>query len=148
MPSYVFGAFGLSTLWLLPLLWRVGAALVRRRPPPTVGPGAIRFWAGFALVLLASTTLEGIVIAHYTDDPAVGGAVCRWLGTAFAGFPGAAITSLIAIAAIVVALPWYLGVSWSSAIVRLNGLLEPMGALAIEGTRRLMTRTASRATGP
>ena len=147
MPSYVFGAFGLSTLWLLPLLWRVGAALVRRRSPPTVGPGAIRFWAGFALVLLASTTLEGIVIAHYTDDPAVGGAVCRWLGTAFAGFPGAAITSLIAIAAIVVALPWYLGVSWSSAIVRLNGLLEPMGALAIEGTRRLMTRTASRATG-
>jgi S-DNA-T family DNA segregation ATPase FtsK/SpoIIIE len=147
MPSFVFGAFGLSTLWLLPLLWRIGAALVRRRRPPTVGPGAIRFWSGFALVLLASTTLEGIVISHYTDDPAVGGAVCRWLGTAFGDFPGAALTSLIAAVAIVVALPWYLGVSWSSAIVRLNNLLEPMGALAIEATRRLMTRTASRTTG-
>jgi S-DNA-T family DNA segregation ATPase FtsK/SpoIIIE len=147
MPSFVFGAFGLSTLWLLPLLWRVGAALVRRRRPPTVGPGAIRFWAGFALVLLASTTLEGIVISHYTDDPSAGGVVCRWLGTAFGDFPGAALTSLVAVAAILVALPWYLGVSWSSAILRLNGLLEPMGALAIEGTRRLMTRTASRATG-
>jgi len=147
MPSFVFGAFGLSTLWLLPLLWRIGAALVRRRRPPTVGPGAIRFWSGFALVLLASTTLEGIVISHYTDDPAVGGVVCRWLGTAFGDFPGAALTSLIAAVAIVVALPWYLGVSWSSAIVRLNNLLEPMGALAIEATRRLMTRTASRTTG-
>jgi S-DNA-T family DNA segregation ATPase FtsK/SpoIIIE len=147
MPSFVFGAFGLSTLWLLPLLWRIGAALVRRRRPPTVGPGAIRFWSGFVLVLLASTTLEGIVISHYTDDPSVGGVVCRWLGSAFGEFPGAALTSLIAIVAIVVALPWYLGVSWSSFIVRLNGLLEPMGALAIEGTRRLLTRTASRATG-
>ena len=147
MPSFVFGAFGLSTLWLLPLLWRIGAALIRRRRPPTVGPGAIRFWSGFALVLLASMTLEGIVIAHYTDDPSVGGAVCRWLGTMSGDFPGAALTSLIAAVAIVVALPWYLGVPWSSAIVRLNSLLEPMGALAIEGTRRLMTRTTSRATG-
>jgi S-DNA-T family DNA segregation ATPase FtsK/SpoIIIE len=147
MPSFVFGAFGLSTLWLLPLFWRIGAALIRRRRPPTVGPGAIRFWSGFALVLLASMTLEGIVIAHYTDDPSVGGAVCRWLGTMSGDFPGAALTSLIAAVAIVVALPWYLGVPWSSAIVRLNSLLEPMGALAIEGTRRLMTRTTSRATG-
>jgi S-DNA-T family DNA segregation ATPase FtsK/SpoIIIE len=147
MPSFVFGAFGLSTLWLLPLLWRIGAALVRRRSPPTVGPGAIRFWSGFALVLLASTTLEGVIISHYTDDPAVGGVVCRWLGSAFGDFPGAAITSLVAVVIVVVALPWYLGVSWSSAIVGLNRILEPMGALAIEGMRRLVTRTSSRATG-
>jgi len=147
MLSFVFGAFGVSTLWLLPLLWRVAASQVRRRRPPTVGPRAIRFWAGFALVLLASTTLEGLVIAHYTDDPSVGGVVCRWLGTAFDIVPGAAITALIAIATILIALPWYLGVSWSNAIVRANGLLEPMGALAIEGTRRLMTRGAARATG-
>ena len=52
MLSFVFAAFGLSTLWLIPLLWRLTAALVRRRRPPTVGPGAIRFWTGFVLVLL------------------------------------------------------------------------------------------------
>jgi S-DNA-T family DNA segregation ATPase FtsK/SpoIIIE len=145
MLSFVFGAFGLSTLWLLPLLWRVAAALVRRRRPPTVGPGAIRFWSGFLLVLLASSTLEGLVIAHYTDDPAVGGAVCRWLG-GLAG-PAGPIVALISVAAIVIALPWYAGVPWSQAIVRLNGILEPMGALAIEGAGRLLRRSASRATG-
>ena len=147
MLSFVFGAFGLSTLWLLPLLWRVAVSLIRRRRPPTVGPGAIRFWTGFALVLLASTTLEGIVIAHYTDDPTVGGAACRWLGGLFGAFPGGALAGVIALAVIVVALPWYLGVTWSSAVVRMNALLEPMGALAIEGTRRLFTRSAARATG-
>ncbi|WP_285403429.1 DNA translocase FtsK [Luteibacter sp. ME-Dv--P-043b] len=147
MLSLVFGAFGLSTLWLLPLLWRVAAALIRRRTPPTTGPGAIRFWTGFILVLLASTTLEGIVIAHYTDDPTVGGAVCRWLGAAFGTFPGGALAAAIALAVMIVALPWYLGVGWSAALARMNGLIEPVGALAIEGSRRLFTRSAARATG-
>jgi len=147
MLSFVFGAFGLSTLWLLPLLWRVIASLIRRRRPPTVGPGAIRFWTGFVLVLLASTTLEGIVISHYTDDPTTGGVVCRWLGDPFGAFPGGALAAVIALAVIVVALPWYLGITWSTAVARANGILEPMGALAIEGTRRLFTRSAARATG-
>lgn len=147
MLSYVFGAFGLSTLWLLPLLWRVVASLIRRRRPPTVGPGAIRFWTGFVLVLIASATLEGSIISHYTDDPSVGGVVCRWLAGVFATFPGALLTTVIALAVIVVALPWYLGVTWSSAVVRLNGVLEPIGALSIEGVRRLFTKSAARATG-
>jgi S-DNA-T family DNA segregation ATPase FtsK/SpoIIIE len=147
MLSFVFGAFGLSTLWLLPLMWRVAASLVRRRRPPTVGPGAIRFWTGCVLVLLASATLEGVVIAHYTDDPTVGGAVCRWLGGWFGSSAGGALGAVIALAVIVVALPWYLGVAWSALAVRLNAVLEPMGVLAIEGTRRLFTRSAARATG-
>ncbi|HXP02405.1 MAG TPA: DNA translocase FtsK 4TM domain-containing protein [Luteibacter sp.] len=145
MLSFVFGAFGLSTLWLLPLLWRLAAALIRRRRPPTVGPGAIRFWAGFLLVILASATLEGIVVSHYTDDPSAGGAVCHWLGGAVSGFAGPA--ALLCIVIVAIALPWYVGVPWSAFLVRGNALLEPMGALAIEGTRRLFTRSASRATG-
>ncbi|SEO35179.1 DNA segregation ATPase FtsK/SpoIIIE, S-DNA-T family [Luteibacter sp. UNC138MFCol5.1] len=147
MLSFVFAAFGLSTLWLLPLFWRLAAALVRRRRPPTMGPGAIRFWAGFVLVLLSSATLEGLVVSHYTDDPTVGAAVCRWLAGVFTAFPGGAATTLTAIVVFAVALPWYLGVSWSSFLARTNGLLEPIGALAIEGTRRLFSRSASRVTG-
>ena len=59
MLSFVLGAFGLSTLWLLPLLWRFAASLIRRRPPPTTGQGAIRFWTGFLLVLFASLVSLG-----------------------------------------------------------------------------------------
>ncbi|QWT22638.1 hypothetical protein KPL74_17620 [Bacillus sp. NP157] len=55
--------------------------------------------------------------------------------------------ALVAVMAIVVALPWYVGVPWSQALARLTGILEPMGALAIEGTSRLLRRGASRATG-
>ena len=147
MLSFVFAAFGLSTLWLLPLFWRLAAALVRRRRPPTVGPGAIRFWTGLVLVLLSSATLEGLVVSHYTDDPTAGAVVCRWLAVVFATFPGSAPAALVAVVALVVALPWYLGVTWSSFLVRTNGVLEPIGALAIEGTRRLFSRSASRVTG-
>ena len=143
MLSFVFGAFGLSTLWLLPLLWRLSVALVRRRRPPTVGPGAIRFWAGFLLVLLSSAMLEGLVLSHYTDDPSVGGAVCHWLAGSVSGFP--AFAALLCVAAIVMALPWYLGVPWSAFLVRGNALVEPLGVLAIGGIRRLLTRSAPRA---
>ncbi|MGF6711017.1 S-DNA-T family DNA segregation ATPase FtsK/SpoIIIE [Luteibacter sp. W1I16] len=145
MLSFVFGAFGLSTLWLLPLLWRLGVAMVRRRRPPTVGPGAIRFWAGFLLVLLSSTALEGLMLSHYTDDPSVGGAVCHWLAGVVSGFPGFA--ALLCIVAIVIALPWYLGVPLSAFLARGNALVEPLGILAVGGIRRLFNRSATRATG-
>jgi DNA segregation ATPase FtsK/SpoIIIE, S-DNA-T family len=147
MLSFVFGAFGLSTLWLLPLFWRLVAAMVRRRRPPTVGPGAIRFWVGFTLVLVASSTLEGLVVSHYTDDASTGGVVCRVLAAAFTTFPGGGLTALLAVVILMIALPWYVGVPWSSFLTRANAVLEPLGALTIEATRRLFSRTAARATG-
>jgi len=146
MLSFVFGAFGLSTLWFIPLLWRLAAALIRRRRPPTAGPGAIRFWTGFVLVLLASSTLEGLVVFHYTDDPSAGGAVCHALAAAMASFPGAGIGALFSIAMLAIALPWYIGVPWSSFLARANAALEPLGALAIAGARRLLARAGARAT--
>ncbi len=142
MASFVFGAFGLSTLWLLPLLWRVGAALVRRRRSPTMGPGAIRFWAGFAIVLLTSAALEGMVVGHYTDDPQAGGVVCRWLGGLCAGAPLPA--ALVGVGLWAMALPWYLGVSWRDALARATILLEPMGALALALTGRALSRRDTR----
>ncbi|KAG9597482.1 hypothetical protein KCV01_g9086, partial [Aureobasidium melanogenum] len=148
MASFVFGAFGLSTLWLLPLLWRTGAALIRRRTQPGVGPGAIRFWAGFLLVLLASATLEGLVIAHYTDDPLAGGAVCRWLGGAIGAMPGPMIGSLVALALLVLTLPWYLGVPWGRMFGTATTLLEPLGALAIAITGRVFSRSNTRGASP
>ena len=80
MLTFFFGAFGLSTLWLIPLIWRALRGLVAKgRKRPVGGEGTIRYALGGLLVLLASATLEGLVVGHYTDDPAAGGAVCRAL---------------------------------------------------------------------
>jgi DNA segregation ATPase FtsK/SpoIIIE, S-DNA-T family len=146
MLSFVFGAFGLSTLWLVPLIVRVLMAAIRRRPTPVAGPGAIRFWTGFIVVLVASAAIEGTVVAHFTDDPTAGGAVCRWLA---AGMQTAGIGILfpVCVGALVVALPWFIGMRWRDALRGTNRALEPMGALIVEGVRHLFSRGASRATG-
>ena len=148
MASFVFGAFGLSTVWLLPLLWRSLVALVRRRPQPGAGPGAIRFWAGFTLVLLSSAMLEGLVVAHFTDDPAAGGSVCRWLAGTLGALPGPMIGSVVAIVLLLLALPWYLGVPWGRMLSAATTLVEPLGALAIALTHRAFSRTSSSRAAP
>ncbi|RDI99090.1 DNA translocase FtsK [Dyella solisilvae] len=112
MLTILFGGFGLSTLWLAPLLRQLTRRLLARRTAAKAGQGTIRFWLGAVLVLLASATLEGLVVDHYTDDPNAGGAVCRALAHAFGGLFGASLTSLLMLAVLAVALPWYLGLSW------------------------------------
>ncbi|QNK03400.1 DNA translocase FtsK 4TM domain-containing protein [Dyella telluris] len=112
MLHFFFGAFGLSTLWLVPLIWRVGRTLLKRRTLSGGGEGSIRFWLGALLVLLASATLEGLVIDQYTDDASAGGAVCRALSHGIGGLLGGGLSALVMLAVMAAALPWYLGVSW------------------------------------
>ncbi|TCV92864.1 S-DNA-T family DNA segregation ATPase FtsK/SpoIIIE [Luteibacter rhizovicinus] len=147
MLNLVFGGLGVSVLWLIPLIWRVARGLLRRGPDVLRGQGAIRFWAGALVVLVASMTLEGLVIAHYTDDPAMGGYLCRVLGHAFGESLGGFLTSLLMLAALGAALPWYLGVSWGGAFNGATRALEPLGALAIEGTRQTFARLTTRGRG-
>jgi len=119
MLTFFFGAFGLSTLWLIPLIWRALRALVAKgRKRPVGGEGTIRYALGGLLVLLASATLEGLLVAHYTDDPSAGGAVCRVLASGLGSVFGAALTALLMLAILAVALRWYPGVSWRAPIWR------------------------------
>ncbi|MBT2117758.1 DNA translocase FtsK 4TM domain-containing protein [Dyella sp. LX-66] len=141
MLTFFFGAFGLSTLWLIPLLWRGLRALVAKgRKLPVGGEGTIRYALGGLLVLLSSATLEGLVVAHYTDDPAAGGVVCRALAGGFASVFGATVTSLLMLAMLAVALRWYPGLSWralfagtSSKVDGFAGAIERL--LASRGVR-------------
>ncbi|GAA0701130.1 DNA translocase FtsK 4TM domain-containing protein [Dyella marensis] len=141
MLTFLFGAFGLSTLWLIPLLWRGLRALVAKgRKRPVGGEGTIRHVLGGLLVLLSSATLEGLVVAHYTDDPAAGGVVCRALAGGLASVFGATVTSLLMLAMLAVALRWYPGLSWralfagtSSKVDGFAGAIERL--LAARGVR-------------
>jgi len=129
MFSILFGGFGLSTLWLIPLFWRLGRSLAKRRTLSTGGQGTIRFWLGALLVLLASATLEGLVIDQYTDDPQLGGAVCRALSHGMGGVFGGGLSTLIMLAVIAAALPWYLGAGWRAIFQRLSAGVDLLAAL-------------------
>ncbi|WP_201313252.1 DNA translocase FtsK 4TM domain-containing protein [Dyella sp. EPa41] len=129
MLSFLFGGFGLSTLWLIPLFWRLGGSLAKRRGLSTGGQGTIRFWLGALLVLLASATLEGLVVDQYTDDPRLGGAACRALSHGIGGVFGGGLTTLIMLAVIAAALPWYLGVGWRAIFQRLSAGVDRLAAL-------------------
>ena len=104
MLSFFFGAFGLSTFWLIPLLWRIGSRLLKRQRRVAGGEGSIRLGLGALLVLLASATLEGLLIDQYTDDANAGGTVCRALSHAIGGLLGGWLTTLVMLVALAVAL--------------------------------------------
>jgi DNA segregation ATPase FtsK/SpoIIIE, S-DNA-T family len=146
MFSFLFGGFGLSTLWLLRPFWRLLRPLWRRREPSAIGgAGAIRFWLAALLVLLASATLEGVIVGWLTAGAPVGGSVCRALAGGFSGALGSALTALLMLVVLAATLPWYLGVSWPVAFAGVSDRIEPLGAVTIEALRRLFTRAGSRA---
>ena len=113
MLTYVFGAFGLSTLWFLPLLWRLLKSLLHRDVEQLTAPhGPARFWGGALAVLLSSTALEGLLVWSVTRDPASGAAVTRWLGQGLSQHLGTGISMVLMLAILLAALPSYLGFCW------------------------------------
>jgi len=143
MRTFFFGGFGLSIFWLLPLIWRVIRPLLAGRKPALSGEGTIRFWLGGLFALLASTTLEGLVVNHYTDDPSVGGSVGRALASGISGVLGIPITSLLMLTVLGVTLPWYLGIPWGSAFVRIASMVDALAEWMNVGVEHLMARFSS-----
>jgi S-DNA-T family DNA segregation ATPase FtsK/SpoIIIE len=129
MFTFFFGAFGLSTLWLLRWIWRVGKPLLRGNRPAFGGQGAIRFALAGLAVLVASATLEGMVVGHYTDDPHAGGVLCRLLATGFLAVLPAPLLVLLMLLVLAATLPGYLGFAWLALYARINH-----GADALSGS--------------
>src|ERR1700754_4653665 len=106
MHTVVFGWFGGSTGWVLPLLWRPresalpGGAGLR-------GPGTIRLWLGFVCVLVASCTLEASLIG-VTGVNGFGHA----LAAGFGHLLGHIGTPLAALALLFISLPWLIDFRW------------------------------------
>jgi S-DNA-T family DNA segregation ATPase FtsK/SpoIIIE len=106
MHTVVFGWFGGSAVWFIPLLWRLvksvlpGGAGLR-------GPGTIRLWLGFVCVMAASCTLEASLI---------GIAGVNGLGHALAAGFGHLLghigTPLAALALLLISLPWLIDFRW------------------------------------
>ncbi|MFL9962716.1 DNA translocase FtsK [Paraburkholderia sediminicola] len=106
MHTVVFGWFGGSAVWFIPLLWRLvksvlpGGAGLR-------GPGTIRLWLGFVCVMAASCTLEAALIG-IADVNGLGHA----LAAGFGHLLGHIGTPLAALALLVISLPWLIDFRW------------------------------------
>ena len=110
MHTAVFGWFGGSTVWLLPLFWR----LVKSALPGGTGlrgPGTIRLWLGFVCVMVASCTLEASLVDIAGMDGA-GHALANGLGHLL----GRVGTPLVMCVLLVMSLPWLLGFRWSNVL--------------------------------
>nr|WP_233848149.1 DNA translocase FtsK [Paraburkholderia sp. HD33-4] len=115
MHTVVFGWFGGSAVWFIPLLWR----LVKSMLPGGAGlrgPGTIRLWLGFVCVLIASCTLEGSLIG-IAGVNGFGHALAAGLGHLL-GHIG---TPLAALALLVISLPWLIEFRWSELAAWADG---------------------------
>ncbi|RKF36495.1 DNA translocase FtsK [Paraburkholderia fungorum] len=115
MHTVVFGWFGGSAVWLIPLLWR----LVKSALPGGAGlrgPGTIRLWLGFVCVMVASCTLEASLI----DAAGVNG-FGHALATGFGHLLGHIGTPLAALALLAISLPWLIDFRWRELAVWADG---------------------------
>ncbi|HEX7936400.1 MAG TPA: cell division protein FtsK, partial [Paraburkholderia sp.] len=115
MHTVVFGWFGGSAVWFIPLFWR----LVKSMLPGGAGlrgPGTIRLWLGFVCVMLASCTLEASLIG-VAGVNALGHA----LAAGFGHLLGHIGTPLAALALFVISLPWLIGFHWREFLAWADG---------------------------
>jgi S-DNA-T family DNA segregation ATPase FtsK/SpoIIIE len=105
----VFGWFGASALWFLPLFWRL-AKSVLPGGAGLRGPGTIRLWLGFICVLVASMTLEATLVGIAGSD-----ALGRGLAGGFGKLLGHIGTPVTMAVLFLVSLPWLLDFRWSEA---------------------------------
>jgi S-DNA-T family DNA segregation ATPase FtsK/SpoIIIE len=114
MQTVVFGWFGASAVWFLPLLWRLvksvlpGGAGLR-------GPGTIRLWLGFVCVMIASCTLEASLVNVQGFD-----GFGHALSTGLTHLMGRVATPLVMLGLFGVSLPWLVGFRWPSVIAWAN----------------------------
>ncbi|SEI79019.1 DNA translocase FtsK [Paraburkholderia diazotrophica] len=114
MQTVVFGWFGASAVWFLPLVWR----LVKSALPGGAGlrgPGTIRLWLGFVCVLVASCTLEASLIDAQGLD-----AFGHALAAGLTRLMGRVATPLVMLGLLGLALPWLIGFRWSSFVAWAN----------------------------
>jgi DNA segregation ATPase FtsK/SpoIIIE, S-DNA-T family len=114
MQTVVFGWFGASAVWFLPLLWR----LVKSALPGGAGlrgPGTIRLWLGFVCVLIASCTLE----ASLVNAQGMNG-FGHALAAGLAHLLGRIATPLVMLGLFLLSLPWLVGFRWSSFVAWAN----------------------------
>ncbi|KND56959.1 Cell division protein FtsK [Candidatus Paraburkholderia schumanniana] len=110
----VLGWFGASVVWFGPLLWRV-VKLALPGGGGLRGPGSIRLWLGFVVVLLASSTLEGAFFGSFETQANIN-RCGRALAAGLSGLAHPSGAGAIAALVLAIFLPWLIEFSWRSML--------------------------------
>lgn len=112
------GWFGISSVWLLPLVWRyIARVLAGERG--LKGPGTVRVWLATLAALCASASLEALTAGHDAHGKA-GGAAGRGLASLFTHMLGWSGAFLLMLGVLLWAAPMVFGRTWRQLLARLR----------------------------
>ncbi|MFP4592468.1 DNA translocase FtsK 4TM domain-containing protein [uncultured Ralstonia sp.] len=111
------GWFGISTVWLLPLVWRYATRVLAGERGFFKGPGTVRMWLVTLTALCASAALEALTSGADPQDKA-GGAVGRGLSSLFSAMLGWTGAFLLMLGVLVWVAPIVFGRSWRQVFAR------------------------------
>lgn len=112
------GWFGISSVWLLPMVWRY-VARVMAGERGLKGPGTVRIWLATLAVLCASASLEALTSGRDLHGKA-GGAVGRGLASLFGHMLGWTGAFLLMLGVLLWVAPMVFGHSWRQLLARLR----------------------------
>ncbi len=113
----VLGWFGISTVWLLPLVWRYVTRALAGERDFLKGRGTVRLWLVTLVALGASAALEALTSGADPQDKA-GGAAGRALSSLFSHMLGWTGAFLLMLGVLVWVAPMVFGRSWGQVLNR------------------------------
>ncbi|WP_343547801.1 DNA translocase FtsK 4TM domain-containing protein [Ralstonia sp.] len=113
----VLGWFGISTVWLLPLVWRYVTRALAGERDFLKGRGTVRLWLVTLVALSASAALEALTSGADPQDKA-GGAAGRALSSLFSHMLGWTGAFLLMLGVLIWVAPMVFGRSWGQVFKR------------------------------
>ena len=123
----VLGWFGISTVWLLPLVWRYVTRALAGERGFLKGRGTVRLWLVTLVALSASAALEALTSGADLQDKA-GGAAGRAVSSLFSHMLGWTGAFLLMLGVLIWVAPMVFGRSWGQVFNRRRAAEDEISA--------------------
>nr|WP_311529054.1 DNA translocase FtsK 4TM domain-containing protein [uncultured Ralstonia sp.] len=123
----VLGWFGISTVWLLPLVWRYVTRALAGERGFLKGRGTVRLWLVTLVALSASAALEALTSGVDPQDKA-GGAAGRAVSSLFSHMLGWTGAFLLMLGVLIWVAPMVFGRSWGQVFNRRRAVEDEISA--------------------